>query len=99
MHAGRDNRPRLPHTCQTAPDCLLPHFTVTADFSVKSSLVSDGTFTCGPRVTACTPAPVAAPAPAPMAAPFPPPAMAPMSPPNTAPPPTVSAVRLPREAP
>src|SRR5205823_14642758 len=75
------------------------HLTVTGDLSVKSILVSEGILTCGPRVTACTPAPVAAPAPAPMAAPLPPPAMAPIRVPSTAPPPTVSAVRLPRDAP
>ncbi|PYV00181.1 MAG: hypothetical protein DMG26_15595 [Acidobacteria bacterium] len=67
--------------------------------SVKSILASDGIFTCWPLVTACAPAPAAAPIPAPIAAPLPLPAIAPISAPKPAPPPTVSAVRLPREAP
>src|SRR6185312_14088558 len=65
-------------------------------FNVNVSRVSGGICTCCPDVTACTPAPVAAPAPAPMAAPLPPPAMAPIMAPNAVVPPTTFAVRDPR---
>ena len=54
--------------------------------------VSEGIWTCSPRVMVLAPAPAPPPAAAPMAAPLPPPMMPPRMAPTAAPPPTFSAV-------
>src|SRR5258706_15891002 len=78
---------------------LLAGITVTGLSSRKLRSVSAGSFIGVGLVMASAPVPAPAPAAAPIAAPLPPPAMPPMMAPSAAPPPTVAAVRLPRDEP
>src|SRR4051812_32144875 len=78
---------------------LLAGVTVTGLSKRKDTSDSDGNRIGSGFVIASTPAPAPAPVAAPMAAPLPPPAIAPMIAPSAAPPPTVFAVRAPRDEP
>src|ERR1700753_2912262 len=89
---------RSPFPPREAPTGL-DEVTEIGEFRWKVTSVSEGIWTCCPRVTAFTPAPAPPPVTAPMAAPLPPPKRPPRTAPTAAPPPVLRAVFLPRPAP